>query len=211
MNAITLTRVTSSQIVAIGHDAAANTLAVLFKNRDGSPGSLYHYNGVSAAVHAALVGAESIGSHFIRNIKPHPEHYPYQKIVGVDPVIVDAPAAADAEAPLYSPLLIFRESDGQFFHPHLPAHEDPDKAEESITPLIREQGFEIKLVDGESDGDAFPNDSIVDGGEAYFDAMRAWNPTPPAGDGWLLAAVVDTEDGPQAWFVRPLVASAAAV
>ena len=35
-------------------------------------------------------------------------------------------------------------------------------------------------------------------------AMARWEPTPPAGDGWRLVAIYDTEAGPLAHFVRPL-------
>lgn len=36
-----------------------------------------------------------------------------------------------------------------------------------------------------------------------------WEPDPPPGDGWRLVAIWDTEDGPQAMFVRPLTEAAA--
>lgn len=99
---------------------------------------------------------------------------------------------------LYSPLLVSRDAtDGQFFHPHLPCWESPDDDERDITPLITQQGFAIERVTPE---EPWPDD---DGGDAYWAAMRAWQPQPPSSPGaWLLAAVVDTEDGPQAWFVR---------
>ncbi len=53
------TPVTSSTIASIGHDPHQQVMAVQFKN-----GSLYHYHGVSADAHQALVGAKSIGQHF---------------------------------------------------------------------------------------------------------------------------------------------------
>lgn len=77
---IALTPIQSSQIAAIGYDPEASALSVLFKNRDGSAGSLYQYDSVSADVHAALVGAESVGSFFIHNIKRQAESYPCRKI-----------------------------------------------------------------------------------------------------------------------------------
>lgn len=60
--AIPLTPVESSQIAAVGH--AGDVLAVRFKG-----GQLYHYTGVSAEQHQALVGAESIGKHFNANFR----------------------------------------------------------------------------------------------------------------------------------------------
>lgn len=67
--AIALAAVKSSQIHAIGHDAATNTLRVQFKNRDGSPGSRYDYPGVPAETHADMLKAESIGKFFGKYIK----------------------------------------------------------------------------------------------------------------------------------------------
>jgi hypothetical protein len=60
-----LHKVESSQIAAIGHDNATNTLHVQFK----SGGPTYSYAGVSAEKFAALKGAKSIGSHFAAHIK----------------------------------------------------------------------------------------------------------------------------------------------
>jgi hypothetical protein len=57
--------VKSSNIAAIGHDEATNTLAVKF-----SSGHAYHYPGVSKAEAEALKGAKSIGSHFAQHIRP---------------------------------------------------------------------------------------------------------------------------------------------
>jgi len=64
---IEMTPVESSQVKAIGHCPTTNTLAVVFAH---GPGHIYHYPGVNADQHAAFVGAESIGSHFGKHIKP---------------------------------------------------------------------------------------------------------------------------------------------
>jgi hypothetical protein len=56
--------VTSSSIASIGHDPTTNTLHVEFKN-----GRVYAYADVSAAHHAALLSAESIGAHFGKHIR----------------------------------------------------------------------------------------------------------------------------------------------
>lgn len=58
------TAVKSSTIASIGHDPHHRVLAVEFKN-----GGVYHYHGVSAADHQALVGAPSIGAHFGKHFK----------------------------------------------------------------------------------------------------------------------------------------------
>ncbi|MGT2429285.1 KTSC domain-containing protein [Cupriavidus basilensis] len=78
--AVALTPVESSQIHSIGHDAESGTLAVRFKNKAGEPTSLYHYRNVTAEDFAAFSGAESIGSHFYKHIKPFAEKYPYERI-----------------------------------------------------------------------------------------------------------------------------------
>lgn len=67
--AIALTPVTSSQVKAIGYDAATKTLAVQFAH---GAGHLYHYPNVTAEQHAAFIGAESIGKHFGQHIKALP-------------------------------------------------------------------------------------------------------------------------------------------
>jgi hypothetical protein len=76
---ITMDAVESSQIHSIGHDVASNTLAIRFKKGD-APAALYHYSNVTAEDFAAFKGAESIGSHFYKHIKPFRDKYPYSKI-----------------------------------------------------------------------------------------------------------------------------------
>lgn len=80
---VPLKEVDSSQIHSIGHDGATNTLAIRFKTKDGAPSSLYHYSNVSAEDFSAFERAESIGSHFYKNIKPLKDKYPYQKVESV--------------------------------------------------------------------------------------------------------------------------------
>ncbi|MEO6145908.1 MAG: KTSC domain-containing protein [Sulfuriferula sp.] len=57
---------TSSQIKALGHCAATNTLRVEFKS-----GGVYDYQGVPAEKFTALTAAESAGKHLQQHIKPH--------------------------------------------------------------------------------------------------------------------------------------------
>lgn len=61
--------VESSNMAAVGYDAPSQTLHVQFKG-----GSHYTHAGVSPEAHAALMAAESKGSHYSKNIKgkfPH--------------------------------------------------------------------------------------------------------------------------------------------
>jgi hypothetical protein len=71
---IELAPVKSSQVAAIGYDAATKTLAVRFAH---GAGAIYHYPDVEPETHAAFVAAESIGSYFGTHIKPLPfKKYP---------------------------------------------------------------------------------------------------------------------------------------
>lgn len=73
--------VKSSQIAKIGHHPESNTLAVQFSPRnDGTPGSVYHYSNFSADDFAKLKGAESVGSHFGKHIKPFAKKHPFVKV-----------------------------------------------------------------------------------------------------------------------------------
>ncbi|MEI7308741.1 KTSC domain-containing protein [Pectobacterium carotovorum] len=78
--AINMTPVKSSQIHSIGHEPVTNTLAICFNGRGNAPSSLYHYSNVSADDFATFSGADSVGSHFYRNIKPRTDRFPYQRI-----------------------------------------------------------------------------------------------------------------------------------
>lgn len=77
---IRLEDVVSSQVAAIGHDAASNTLAIRFPGFDGRPGNLYHYANFNADQFAEFSAAESIGSFFIKQIKANEGLFPYTKI-----------------------------------------------------------------------------------------------------------------------------------
>jgi len=77
---IDMQTVDSSQIHAIGHDAATNTLAIRFKNYKGEVTSLYHYSNFTAEDFEAFRTAESIGRHFGAFIKPFDQKYPFKRI-----------------------------------------------------------------------------------------------------------------------------------
>ncbi|MFC3107389.1 KTSC domain-containing protein [Undibacterium arcticum] len=76
---IAMDAVESSEIAAIGHDSETNTLAIQFPSKSG-PGSVYHYANFDAEAFAAFKNADSIGSHFGKVIKPHPDRHPYVKV-----------------------------------------------------------------------------------------------------------------------------------
>jgi hypothetical protein len=56
--------VKSSNIKSVGYDATTKTLEVEFTS-----GGVHQYSGVSAAKHAALIKAKSVGSYFHREIR----------------------------------------------------------------------------------------------------------------------------------------------
>jgi hypothetical protein len=61
-----MTPVESSNIVAVGYDAPTQELQVQFKN-----GLTYSYRGVPPSEYQSLIGAHSVGSYFMANIRPH--------------------------------------------------------------------------------------------------------------------------------------------
>jgi len=74
MSLTTLTKVTSSNIEAIGHDPVAKTLVVEFKN-----GSRYSYQNVEQALFEAIRDADSVGATFNKMVKAHPAAFPFTK------------------------------------------------------------------------------------------------------------------------------------
>ena len=77
MNTIPLSPVTSSQIAAIGHDPASNTLAIQFKS---GKAPVYHYANVDAELFEQFRTADSIGSFFYKHIKPATDKHPYSRV-----------------------------------------------------------------------------------------------------------------------------------
>ncbi len=75
-----LTPVESSQIHAVGYDAATQKLQLQFYKKGREPGSIYEYDNVQPKHYEALMGAPSIGSWFSNNIKNNPAMFPYRKI-----------------------------------------------------------------------------------------------------------------------------------
>ncbi len=108
--------------------------------------------------------------------------------------------AVDPEDPwrgLYLPARMPAPSEyGDLFHPDIPSW--PDDREDALDKLVHAQGFDFHIVAGD-----FTEAAMEDGDELYWQELRAWNPEAPEGE-WRLAWKGDTEDGPYAWFVRPM-------
>jgi len=108
--------------------------------------------------------------------------------------------AVDPEDPwrgLYLPARMPAPSEyGDLFHPDITSW--PDDREDALDKLVHAQGFDFHIVAGD-----FTEAAMEDGDELYWQELRAWNPEAPEGE-WRLAWKGDTEDGPYAWFVRPM-------
>lgn len=108
--------------------------------------------------------------------------------------------AVDPEDPwrgLYLPARMPAPSEyGDLTHPDIPLW--PDDREDALDKLVHAQGFDFHIVAGD-----FTEEAMEDGDELYWQELRAWNPEAPDGE-WRLAWKGDTEDGPYAWFVRPM-------
>lgn len=69
--------VKSSLLASVGYDAANKVLEVQFKNG----GKVYQYTGVEPEQAAEMLAAKSVGSHFLKQIKPA---FPCKRIDGRD-------------------------------------------------------------------------------------------------------------------------------
>ena len=101
---IALQPVQSSQIAAIGHCPATETLAVQFL-RKGAPADVYHYANITATEYAAFASAQSIGAHLGKHIKPYTAKHPCTNMG--TPAAVVAPVKLSKE--LLAGLLTGRE------------------------------------------------------------------------------------------------------
>ncbi len=104
---------------------------------------------------------------------------------------------ADPWRGLYLPARMPAPSEyGDLTHPDIPLW--PDDREDALDKLVHAQGFDFHIVAGD-----FTEAAMDDDDELYWEELRAWNPEAPEGE-WRLAWKGDTEDGPYAWFVRPM-------
>lgn len=84
---------------------------------------------------------------------------------------------------------------GFFVHPDIPDDEDSD----DVRALYLALGFDAACVGMEYDAPGCLDEYVDD---EDMTAPTRWTPTPPKGEGWMLVAKYDTEDGPYAMFVR---------
>lgn len=82
----------------------------------------------------------------------------------------------------------------------LPGFEDFAVPDEGLAPGAVVNGHEIALVELCDDANAKETAAFWLGGGAD---ISAWQPQPPEGDGWILSAVVESDQGPVAVFAKP--------
>lgn len=78
-------------------------------------------------------------------------------------------------------------------------HLDGNKDSLDVKIVAIAQDYEPKLISFDDDAEEELGDRYSNGDNVIPD----WDPTPPAA-GFILAAKFDSEEGPIAWFVRPI-------
>lgn len=116
----------------------------------------------------------------------------------IAPLVAQQVAPADLEGlsrAILTPRAIVRDQDGMLSHPAIP-YLDEDVNYETFFAAF---GIDAAFIHMENDVDGDTYDQ-------YFESNSAncsmWTPSTPAGDGWILLEIYDTEDGPVALFVR---------
>lgn len=109
----------------------------------------------------------------------------------------------DKQVTLIQPAPVNRDDYGNWYHPSLPDFAGTDEAgpdSPKWEDWLAEQGLETSMfcLENEDDHPAFAR--VFDESNPDF---SDWEPQ-PAGAGWFLLAIGDTEDGPCATFVRRL-------
>lgn len=74
----------SSHHSRAGYDAEAQHLYIDFAKPGADKPNIYRYGNVTPADHAAYIGSESKGKHFLAHIKPHTQKHPYDKVAHVE-------------------------------------------------------------------------------------------------------------------------------
>ncbi|WP_110685109.1 hypothetical protein [Salinicola aestuarinus] len=95
-----------------------------------------------------------------------------------------------------------RNSDGMWTHSEWAAFCDQREYvhRDEVNEWLDKHGLEFSIVELESEPEDHP--AYI----SYFDEMdpdlELWEPNPPAGDGWILLSLHDTEDGAVQIWVR---------
>lgn len=92
---------------------------------------------------------------------------------------------------------VLRDEDGYWTHPAYPESEDEGIPKSWFT----ERGLELTLVEFEYDAPEDIQTAYYEGGAPD---VSKWEPSWPAGQGWFVFSIHDTEDGPICVWVRPI-------
>ena len=96
---------------------------------------------------------------------------------------------------LLAPRQIVRDEDGWLTHSDFPICDEDVRADKLLEAFRIEAAF-VSMED----------DVSHEAYEEYYESgapdCSSWTPTPPAGNGWVLLEIYDTEDGPYAMFGR---------
>jgi hypothetical protein len=104
---------------------------------------------------------------------------------------------------MFQPEEVRRDEDGFWLHSAF-----NDAEEEDITKLPISEGMEFRFIGFFDDAPKQLQDrhdaasALYGATEEWGDVIREWEPTKPQGEGWFLAGIYDTEDGPYACFTR---------
>lgn len=90
---------------------------------------------------------------------------------------------------------VVRDENGHWTHPALPESDD----EHIPLSWFADHGLEVKVVQFEDDASQELVDAYYDNGEPD---CSAWQPSAPAGEGWFIFSIHDTEGGPICAWVR---------
>ncbi|TDA45567.1 hypothetical protein [Burkholderia pyrrocinia] len=96
---------------------------------------------------------------------------------------------------LLAPRAIVRDENGWLTHPAFPACDEDVRADRFLAAF----GIESAFVSMESEVDIDAFDRHLESGDFN---CGWWNPTMPAGEGWQLLEIYDTDAGPYALFAR---------
>lgn len=94
-----------------------------------------------------------------------------------------------------------KEGYGYWTHPNffVPANGNEYGVPGEFEAWAKAQAVEVYTLSLDADPAADDIQAAYEAGEAD---VSAWNPTPPIGEGWFLASVHDTEDGPYSVWLR---------
>ena len=170
---------------AAGHEALVNAWATKFK-LDRLAAGLAH---ISIPEQRAEHIAEFAKAVYLEGIQRNGLHgAPGEE---APPPQVTLEGFADA---LLAPVVIARDQHGFFNHPGLPECDEDVR----LDKLLGAFGLDTRFVDLESD--TLPLDAKEKMSESFD--FSGWTPTPPAGAGWVLLQIQETEDGAYALFAR---------